>query len=82
MAIARALAGEPRLILADEPTGNLDSTRGLEIVELLRAVAHERGASVLLVTHDLEAARVADRRCTLRDGRLREVRDGREAPSL
>jgi putative ABC transport system ATP-binding protein len=70
VAIARALAGEPRLILADEPTGNLDSARSREIVELLRAVAHERDAAVLLVTHDVETARIADRRCTLRDGRL------------
>jgi len=72
VAIARALAGEPRLILADEPTGNLDSARSGEIVELLRAVAHERGAAVLLVTHDVEAARIADRRLTLRDGTLSE----------
>jgi putative ABC transport system ATP-binding protein len=70
VAIARALAGEPRLILADEPTGNLDSARSREIVELLRAIAHERDAAVLLVTHDLEAAAIADRRCTLRDGKL------------
>jgi putative ABC transport system ATP-binding protein len=73
VAIARALAGEPRLILADEPTGNLDSARSLETVELLRAVAHERGAAVLLVTHDLEAASIADRSYTLRDGRITEV---------
>jgi ABC-type lipoprotein export system ATPase subunit len=72
VAIARALAGEPKLILADEPTGNLDSARSSEIVELLRTVAHERGAGVLLVTHDLEAASIADRRLTLRDGRLTE----------
>jgi putative ABC transport system ATP-binding protein len=72
VAIARALAGEPRLILADEPTGNLDSARSLETVELLRTVAHERGAAVLLVTHDLEAASIADRSCTLRDGRITE----------
>ncbi len=70
VAIARALAAEPRLILADEPTGNLDSVRSMEIVELLRTIAHEREAAVLLVTHDLEAAAVADRRCTLRDGKL------------
>jgi putative ABC transport system ATP-binding protein len=70
VAIARALAGEPRLVLADEPTGNLDSTRSEEIVALLRQVAQERGAAVLLVTHDLEAAAIADRRCTLRDGKL------------
>jgi len=70
VAIARALVGEPRLILADEPTGNLDSVRSHEIVELLREVARERGAGVLLVTHDLEAASVADRHVTLRDGQL------------
>jgi putative ABC transport system ATP-binding protein len=73
VAIARALAGSPRLILADEPTGNLDSARSLEIVRLLAGVAHERGAAVLLVTHDVEAAGIADRCFTLRDGRL--VRD-------
>jgi putative ABC transport system ATP-binding protein len=70
VAIARALAGEPRLVLADEPTGNLDSARSGEIVALLRQVARERGAAALLVTHDLEAAAIADRRCTLRDGSL------------
>jgi putative ABC transport system ATP-binding protein len=70
VAIARALAAEPHLILADEPTGNLDSARSREIVELLHRIAHERDAAVLLVTHDLEAAAIADRRCTLRDGKL------------
>jgi putative ABC transport system ATP-binding protein len=72
VAIARALAGEPKLILADEPTGNLDSKGSAEIVDLLHGIAHERGAAVLLVTHDAEAAHVADRRCTLRDGKLLE----------
>ena len=76
VAIARALVGEPRLILADEPTGNLDSARSLEIVQLLRSIAHERGAAVLLVTHDLEAASIADRHCTLRDGRLVDTPSG------
>jgi putative ABC transport system ATP-binding protein len=70
VAIARALAGEPKLVLADEPTGNLDSARSREVVQLLRTVAHERDAAVLLATHDLEASSIADRRCTLRDGRL------------
>jgi putative ABC transport system ATP-binding protein len=78
VAIARALTGEPRLILADEPTGNLDSTRSREIVALLHEIAHERGAAVLLVTHDTEAALLADRHCTLRDG---ELHDGQEAHS-
>ncbi|HTZ88383.1 MAG TPA: ABC transporter ATP-binding protein [Solirubrobacteraceae bacterium] len=86
LAIARALAAEPRMILADEPTGNLDSARSREIVGLLREVAHERGAIVLLVTHDAEAAELADRKCQLRDGRLQETpsprvsRDGDNAP--
>jgi putative ABC transport system ATP-binding protein len=70
VAIARVLAGEPRLILADEPTGNLDTARSREIVLLLRSIARERDAGVLLVTHDSEVAGFADRRCTLRDGRL------------
>jgi putative ABC transport system ATP-binding protein len=70
VAIARALAGDPRLILADEPTGNLDSARSIETIELLRTVAHEQGAAVVLVTHDPDAARLADRRYTLRDGKL------------
>jgi putative ABC transport system ATP-binding protein len=73
VAIARALAGEPGLVLADEPTGNLDSARSKEIVELLHAIARERGACVLLVTHDQNAAAVADRCYTLRDGRLAEI---------
>jgi putative ABC transport system ATP-binding protein len=70
VAIARALAGEPQLILADEPTGNLDSARSVEIVELLRTIAGERAAGVVLVTHDVEAAMLADRRYGMRDGRL------------
>jgi putative ABC transport system ATP-binding protein len=73
VALARALASEPSLILADEPTGNLDSVRSEEIVHLLGSIAHERGACVLLVTHDREAAAVADRCCTLRDGKLTEA---------
>jgi putative ABC transport system ATP-binding protein len=70
VAIARVLACEPRLILADEPTGNLDSARSKEIVELLRSISHDRGAMVVLVTHDAEIAALADRHYTLRDGLL------------
>jgi len=76
VAIARALANEPRLILADEPTGSLDTQRGLEVLELLRDISHERGVPVLVVTHDPQAAHVADRVHTLRDGRL-VVEDGK-----
>ena len=68
--IARALVGEPRLILADEPTGNLDSKRGAEILALLADICHEREAGVLLATHDPRAAGIADWVHTLRDGRL------------
>jgi putative ABC transport system ATP-binding protein len=70
VAIARAIAGNPQLILADEPTGNLDSARSREIVALLIEIAHEQGAAVLLVTHDTEAAELADHSYTLRDGEL------------
>lgn len=80
VAIARALVGEPKLILADEPTGNLDSKRSLQTVELLRDIAHEQGASVVLVTHDRDAAALADRDYTLRDGRLAPTR-GHDADS-
>jgi putative ABC transport system ATP-binding protein len=70
VAIARALAGDPKLILADEPTGNLDSARSREIIALLAEIAHESGAAVLLVTHDTEAAQLADHSLSLRDGEV------------
>jgi putative ABC transport system ATP-binding protein len=82
VAIARALAGDPKLILADEPTGNLDSRRSGEIIELLHRVAHERGVCVVLVTHDVEAAQIADRRYTLRDGKLVDDAHAREREHL
>ena len=70
VAIARVLACEPRLILADEPTGSLDSERSKQIVELLRSLSHDRGAMVVIVTHDSAVASLADTRYTLRDGVL------------
>ncbi len=84
VAIAAALAPEPRLILADEPTGNLDSARSKSIIELLREIAREQGAGVLLVTHDTEAAAIADARLTLRDGKLLDGdhRDAQLEPSV
>jgi putative ABC transport system ATP-binding protein len=76
VAIARALANDPRLILADEPTGNLDSQRGRELLELLAEIARENGAAVLLATHDPRAAEVADQVLALRDGKLVASADG------
>jgi putative ABC transport system ATP-binding protein len=70
VAIARALVGKPRLILADEPTGNLDSTTGNAVLELLSALPREHGAAVVLVSHDARVARYADRVVGMRDGRL------------
>jgi putative ABC transport system ATP-binding protein len=70
VAIARALANGPRLVLADEPTGNLDTQRGAEVLDLLADVSRERDAAVVLVTHDPQAVEIADRVLTLRDGRL------------
>lgn len=68
--LARALSTEPRLVLADEPTGSLDSRRGAEVLALLTEVCAEHGAAMLLVTHDPQAARFAHRVTALRDGRL------------
>ncbi|MFO0565668.1 MAG: ABC transporter ATP-binding protein [Polyangiaceae bacterium] len=70
VAIARALANEPSLILADEPTAALDSVRSRAVMELLRRVAHERGAAVLVVTHDHRALDVFDVLHEMEDGRL------------
>jgi putative ABC transport system ATP-binding protein len=72
VAIARALVNGPRLILADEPTGNLDTRRGSQILSLLAGIARERQAAVLLATHDPQAVAVADRVYGLRDGKLLE----------
>lgn len=67
VAVARALVGEPGLILADEPTGNLDSVTGRELIDLLKSL-HAQGKTLLIITHDLEIARQAQRYITLRDG--------------
>ncbi len=69
IAIARALANDPPLILADEPTGNLDSANGASILELLVAIRKARGVTLVLVTHDPTVAAIADAQLTLLDGR-------------
>jgi putative ABC transport system ATP-binding protein len=72
--IARALSTEPKLVLADEPTGNLDTRRGGEVLELLGELCREQQTAVLLVTHDPQATMFADRVLALRDGRLVDYR--------
>jgi lipoprotein-releasing system ATP-binding protein len=69
-AIARALAGRPEVLLADEPTGNLDAANGHGVLELLRDLNHERGLTMILVTHDQQIAQQADRVVRLREGRI------------
>jgi putative ABC transport system ATP-binding protein len=70
VAVARALVAEPALVLADEPTGNLDSRASTEIAALLRQIADEWGRAVVIVTHDADVAARADRKIYLRDGRI------------
>ena len=72
VAIARALSVDPRVVLADEPTGNLDTATGAEIIELLSGLAAEHGSTVIVATHDSELANRAPRRIGVRDGRLLE----------
>lgn len=74
VAIARALANDPEIILADEPTGNLDSESGQVILNLLKSLSVNDGRTVILVTHDPEAAAIADRIVRLKDGRIVEER--------
>jgi putative ABC transport system ATP-binding protein len=70
VAIARALSVEPRVVLADEPTGNLDTATGGEIIDLLANLAAEHGSTVVVATHDADLARRAPRRVAMRDGRI------------
>jgi putative ABC transport system ATP-binding protein len=70
VALARAVARTPGLLLADEPTGNLDSTTGAAIIDLLLALNRDRGSTLVLVTHDPALASQADRQIALRDGRV------------
>jgi len=73
VAIARALANDPAIVLADEPTGNLDLQTGLEIINLLRQLNKERGVTIVTATHDLKMIDVSDRIVYLRDGKVERI---------
>jgi len=71
VAIARALAGRPQVLIADEPTGNLDSRRSNEIKDLLVRLNREHGITIILVTHNLELAKIGSRVIELQDGKIK-----------
>jgi putative ABC transport system ATP-binding protein len=73
VAIARAMANEPKILLCDEPTGNLDSKSGRQIMGIIKELNEEKGVTVILVTHDPSMAEFAERIVRLRDGRLQDV---------
>ncbi len=73
VAVARALANDPVLVLGDEPTGNLDSQNSARTVDLFRSLAHEQGRAVICVTHDLDIAAQADLRVSMLDGRITRI---------
>lgn len=75
VAVARALANDPAIILADEPTGNLDLSTGEEIIALLKELSQERGVTIISATHDLKMINVSDRVVWIRDGRIDRIED-------
>lgn len=75
VAIARALANKPQLILADEPTGNLDSENSRQILDLLKDIHHQESSTIVLVTHDTEIAKLGEHRVQLFDGRIVEKQE-------
>ena len=73
VAIARALTNAPSVILADEPTGNLDSTTGAEIIALLKQLQREKGVTIITATHDAKMLEISDRIAWIRDGKLERL---------
>jgi putative ABC transport system ATP-binding protein len=80
-AVARAVVAEPQLIVADEPTGSLDSANGQRVMQLLADLNRERGLTILLATHSNEAAAFARRLIRMRDGRFEEIAGHERIPS-
>ena len=78
VAIARALANDPAIILADEPTGNLDLTTGEEIITLLKNLSRERGVTIISATHDIKMLNVSDQVVWIRDGRIDKIESREE----
>ena len=78
VAIARALANDPAIILADEPTGNLDLTTGEEIISLLKRLSIERGVTIISATHDFKMLNVSDQVIWIRDGRIDKIENREE----
>jgi len=74
--MARALANEPTIILADEPTGNLDLNTGTEIIDLLHGLNKTRGLTLVAATHDLKMIKASDRVIWMRDGRVEKIERG------
>ena len=75
VAVARALANDPAIILADEPTGNLDLTTGEEIIALLKSLSRERNVTIISATHDIKMLNVSDKVVWIRDGRIERIED-------
>src|SRR5450432_2421610 len=75
VAIARALMNAPRVLFADEPTGNLDADTGRQIMSVLEKLHRDQGQTIVMVTHDRALARTADRTLVLREGRLHKAED-------
>lgn len=73
VAVARALVHRPKIVVADEPTGNLDSASGARVLELLDELRRQEGAALVMATHDRDVAALADRRLSIRDGRIEEA---------